>query len=107
MKRRAFMAAPVGYGVAEDEEIALGGVTASGEPGTGVMNIGDGYGAASAAARILTLTSSLKSHSVLAKKHGVSKEKMVENITQLGFYADWPKAWAVFGMAKKAYGDDK
>ena len=53
------------------------------------------------------LTDALKSHIALAKKHGISKEEMVEIITQLGFYAGWPKAWVAFGMAKEVYGDEK
>ena len=28
---------------------------------------------------------------------------MVQIITQLGFYAGWPKAWAAFRLAKKVY----
>ena len=48
-------------------------------------------------------TSALKSHITNAKNHGVTKEEMVEVITQLGFYAGWPKAWAVFPMAKEIY----
>ena len=28
---------------------------------------------------------------------------MVEAITQLGFYAGWPKAWGAFRMAKEVY----
>ena len=31
---------------------------------------------------------------------------MVEMITQLGFYAGWPKAWAAFRMAKEVYADE-
>ena len=30
---------------------------------------------------------------------------MVEIITQLGFYAGWPKAWATFNMAKEVYAE--
>ena len=41
-----------------------------------------------------------------AKANGVTRDEMVEIITQLGFYAGWPKAWAVFPMAKDVYGDD-
>ncbi len=52
------------------------------------------------------LDSSLKFHIASAKKNGVTKEEMVEIITQLGFYAGWPKAWAAFGMAKEVYGDE-
>lgn len=50
--------------------------------------------------------SSLKYHITSAKKNGVSKAEMAEIITQLGFYAGWPKAWAVFGMAKEVYAED-
>lgn len=53
------------------------------------------------------LDRSLKFHIASAKKNGVTKEEMVEIITQLGFYAGWPKAWAAFGMAKEVYAEDK
>lgn len=36
----------------------------------------------------------------------VTKAEMAEIITQLGFYAGWPKAWAAFGMAKEVYAED-
>ena len=49
--------------------------------------------------------SSLKYHIQTAKTNGVTKDEMVEVITQLGFYAGWPKAWAAFGMAKDVYGE--
>lgn len=51
------------------------------------------------------LDSSFKYHLENAKKNGVTKEEMVEVITQLGFYAGWPKAWAAFRMAKEVYAD--
>lgn len=50
--------------------------------------------------------SSLKYHITSAKKNGVSKAEMAEIITQLGFYAGWPKALAAFGMAKEVYAED-
>lgn len=53
------------------------------------------------------LDSSLKFHIASAKKNGVTRDEMVEMITQLGFYAGWPKAWAAFGMAKEVYEDEK
>ena len=53
------------------------------------------------------LDSSLKHHIAFAKKNGVTREEMVEAITQLGFYAGWPKAWAAFGMAREVYGEEK
>lgn len=49
--------------------------------------------------------SSLKYHLETAKKNGVTKDEMVEIITQLGFYAGWPKAWAAFNMAKEVYSE--
>ena len=49
--------------------------------------------------------SSFKYHLENAKKNGVTKEEMVEVITQLGFYAGWPKAWAAFRMAKEVYAE--
>ena len=50
-------------------------------------------------------TDALKHHLANAKANGVTKAEMVEIITQLGFYAGWPKAWAVFPMAKEVYGN--
>lgn len=50
--------------------------------------------------------SSLKYHLSSAKKNGVTKAEMAEIITQLGFYAGWPKAWAAFNMAKEVYAED-
>jgi len=52
------------------------------------------------------LDSSLKFHIQNAKKNGVDRDEMVEIVTQLAFYAGWPKAWAVFPMAKEVYGND-
>lgn len=49
--------------------------------------------------------SSLKYHLETAKKNGVTKAEMAEIITQLGFYAGWPKAWAAFNLAKDVYAD--
>ncbi len=50
------------------------------------------------------LDSSLEYHIGYAKENGVSAEEMAEALTQLAFYAGWPKAWAAFRMAKKVYG---
>ena len=49
------------------------------------------------------IDSSLKYHIQTAKANGVTKAEMVEAITQLGFYAGWPKAWGAFHMAKEVY----
>lgn len=49
------------------------------------------------------LDSSLQYHMQKAKENGVTKEEMSEALTQLAFYAGWPKAWAAFRMAKEVY----
>ena len=53
------------------------------------------------------IDSSLKFHIESAKKNGITKDELVEIITQLGFYAGWPKAWAAFNMAKEVYAEEK
>ena len=53
------------------------------------------------------LDSALKYHISHAKENGVTAEEMAEMLTQLAFYAGWPKAWAAFRMAKEVYGEDK
>lgn len=50
--------------------------------------------------------SSLKYHIQNAKQHGVSQKEMAAAITHVAFYAGWPKAWAVFSLAKEVYGDE-
>ena len=52
------------------------------------------------------IDSSLKYHLQSAKNNGVTKAEMAEIITQLGFYAGWPKAWGAFNMAKEVYADN-
>lgn len=49
------------------------------------------------------LDSSLRGHIQRAKENGITKEEMIEVLTQLAFYAGWPKAWAAFYMAKEIY----
>lgn len=53
------------------------------------------------------LDSSLQYHIQTAKENGVTKEEMAEVLTQLAFYAGWPKAWAAFRMAKEVWEEDK
>lgn len=48
---------------------------------------------------------SLKYHIENAKAHGVTHEEMAATITHVAFYAGWPKAWAVFNLAKEVYGE--
>ena len=47
----------------------------------------------------------LKSHLILGKEHGLTKEEVVEVITQLAFYCGWPKAWSTFPMIEEVYGE--
>lgn len=51
--------------------------------------------------------SALKFHIMNAKAHGVSKKEFVAAVTHVAFYAGWPKAWAVFNMAKEIYAEEK
>ncbi len=51
--------------------------------------------------------SSLKYHIMNAKQHGVSQKEMAATITHVAFYAGWPKAWAVFNLAKEVYAEEK
>lgn len=44
--------------------------------------------------------SSLVYHLKNAKAHGVSQKEIAAIITHVAFYAGWPKAWAVFNLAK-------
>ena len=50
--------------------------------------------------------SSLKYHIMNAKQHGLTKKEFAAAITHVAFYAGWPKAWAVFNMAKEIYADE-
>ena len=49
---------------------------------------------------------SFRYHLVSAKKNGITKEEMAEIITHAAFYCGWPRAWAVFRMAKEVYGEE-
>lgn len=53
------------------------------------------------------LDSSLLHHIQRAKANGVTAVEMAEALTQLAFYAGWPKAWAALRMAKEVYGEQK
>ncbi|MBQ8131595.1 MAG: carboxymuconolactone decarboxylase family protein [Bacilli bacterium] len=48
----------------------------------------------------------VKSHLILGKKHGLTKEEVVEIVTQLAFYTGWPKAWSVFPLVEEVYSDE-
>lgn len=47
--------------------------------------------------------SSLSGHLEKGKANGVTKDEIVEVITQLAFYTGWPKGWAVFAQAMEIY----
>ena len=49
----------------------------------------------------------VKSHLILGKKHGLTKEEVVETVTQLAFYTGWAKAWSVFPMIDEIYDDEE
>ena len=48
----------------------------------------------------------LKSHLILGKKHGITKEEAVEIVTQLAFYCGWPKEWSAFPLIDEVYKDE-
>ena len=48
-----------------------------------------------------------ESHIRLGKEHGLTKEEVVEAVTQLAFYCGWPKAWSTFSIIKKIYEEEK
>lgn len=50
--------------------------------------------------------SSLKYHLENAKSHGVTKKEIAGIITHVAFYAGWPKAWAVFNLAKEVWKEE-
>ena len=50
--------------------------------------------------------SSLVYHLQNAKNNGVSKAEIAAVITHVAFYAGWPKAWAVFNLAKEVWSED-
>lgn len=49
----------------------------------------------------------LKSHFVIGKKHGITKEEAVEIVTQLAFYSGWPKAWSAFAIINEVYENEE
>lgn len=51
--------------------------------------------------------SSLKYHIENAKANGVTRKEFAAVVTHVAFYAGWPKAWAVFNLAKEVYGEDE
>lgn len=52
------------------------------------------------------IDSSLTYHLQEAKKNGVSRTEIAEILTQVAFYAGWPKAWGAFRQAKEVWNDE-
>lgn len=50
--------------------------------------------------------SSLVYHLENAKAHGVTQAEIAAVITHVAFYAGWPKAWAVFNLAKGVWSQE-
>ena len=50
--------------------------------------------------------SSLKYHLQTAKNNGVTKKEISAVVTHVAFYAGWPKAWAVFNLAKEVWTEE-
>lgn len=48
---------------------------------------------------------SIRFHLMSAKKNGITKEEIAEIVTHAAFYCGWPKAWAVFRIAKEIWND--
>lgn len=49
---------------------------------------------------------SLRYHLQTAKNNGITKTEIAEILTQIGFYAGWPKAWAAFHLAKEIWHEE-
>ena len=45
----------------------------------------------------------MKSHIERAKENGITKDEIVEIITQLSFYTGWSKGWVMFSFAMEIY----
>ena len=45
----------------------------------------------------------LRHHIALGRENEISKEEIVEVVTQLAFYSGWPKAWSTFPIIKEVY----
>lgn len=50
---------------------------------------------------------SLTYHLENAKAHGVTRKEIAAIVTHVGFYAGWPKAWAVFRLAKEVWNESE
>jgi 4-carboxymuconolactone decarboxylase len=50
-------------------------------------------------------TEQLPFHLERGIENGLTKEELVEAITQLAFYSGWPTAMSALGVAKKVFGE--
>lgn len=50
---------------------------------------------------------SFRYHLMTAKKNGITKDEIAEIVTHAAFYCGWPKAWAVFHMAKDIWNEEE
>ena len=50
---------------------------------------------------------SFRYHLKSAKANGITKEEIAKIVTHAAFYCGWPKAWAVFRMAKEIWTDEE
>ena len=51
------------------------------------------------------IDTSLKHHLQMAKDNGVTRTEIAEMLTQVAFYAGWPKAWGAFRMATEVWNE--
>ena len=52
-------------------------------------------------------TGQLTYHLGLAKQNGVTETELIEAITQLAFYAGWPRAMSAMAVAKEVFAGDQ
>ena len=50
---------------------------------------------------------SFRYHLMSAKENGIIREEIAEIVTHAAFYCGWPKAWAVFRMAKEIWKEEQ
>lgn len=50
---------------------------------------------------------SFRYHLLSAKKNGITKDEIAEIVTHAAFCCGWPKAWAVFRMAKEIWKEEE
>ena len=51
------------------------------------------------------IDTSLKHHLQMAKDNGMTRTEIAEMLTQVAFYAGWPKAWGAFRMATEVWNE--